>query len=52
LPASALEPSFWAEANGRDPLAKFEESLSAFSEADKGRFYAGNMADLLGKAPQ
>ena len=39
---------------GRDPLAKFEESLavSAVSEADKDRFYAGNMAELLGKAPE
>ena len=35
---------------GRDPLAKFEESLSAtgVSEADRDRFYAGNMAQLLG----
>ena len=32
---------------GRDPLAKFEETLEGVSEADKERFYAGNMAELL-----
>ena len=32
---------------GRDPLAKFEETLAGVSEADKERFYAGNMAELL-----
>jgi predicted TIM-barrel fold metal-dependent hydrolase len=37
---------------GRDPLAKFEDSLSAASEADKDRFYAGNMAQLLGMASE
>ncbi|MGH9211896.1 MAG: amidohydrolase family protein [Acidimicrobiales bacterium] len=35
---------------GRDPLAKFEESLSRVSEADKDQFYAGNMAELLAMA--
>jgi predicted TIM-barrel fold metal-dependent hydrolase len=34
---------------GRDPLAKFEETLDATGEADKARFYAGNMAELLGR---
>jgi predicted TIM-barrel fold metal-dependent hydrolase len=32
---------------GRDPLAKFEETLAGVSEPDKERFYAGNMAELL-----
>ena len=32
---------------GRDPLAKFEETLTETSEADKGRFYSGNMNELL-----
>ncbi|MBV8162297.1 MAG: amidohydrolase family protein [Acidimicrobiia bacterium] len=32
---------------GRDPLAKFEETLGEVSEADKERFFAGNMAELL-----
>jgi len=36
---------------GRDPLAKFEETLTAVSGADQARFYAGNMADLLAGAP-
>ncbi len=35
---------------GRDPLALFENSLTGTSEADKERFYAGNMAELLGRA--
>jgi predicted TIM-barrel fold metal-dependent hydrolase len=35
---------------GRDPLAKFEETLTDVSQDDKDRFYAGNMAELLGKA--
>jgi predicted TIM-barrel fold metal-dependent hydrolase len=34
---------------GRDPLAKFEETLTNTGETDKSRFYAGNMADLLGR---
>ncbi len=33
---------------GRDPLAKFEETMGAVSEDDKRRFYYQNMADLLG----
>ena len=32
---------------GRDPLAKFEEALGGTSEADRERFYFGNMAELL-----
>jgi predicted TIM-barrel fold metal-dependent hydrolase len=32
---------------GRDPLAKFEETLVGVGEADLQRFYAGNMAELL-----
>jgi predicted TIM-barrel fold metal-dependent hydrolase len=35
---------------GRDPLAKFEQSLSGITETDKDRFYARNMAELLGMA--
>jgi uncharacterized protein len=34
---------------GRDPLAKFEETLNETDEVDKSRFYADNMADLLGR---
>jgi predicted TIM-barrel fold metal-dependent hydrolase len=33
---------------GRDPLAKFEESLTGAGESDQASFYAGNMADLIG----
>jgi uncharacterized protein len=33
---------------GRDPLAKFEETLSGADEAQNSRFYAQNMAELLG----
>jgi uncharacterized protein len=36
---------------GRDPLAKFEESLTGTSDADRDRFYSGNMAELVGKVP-
>jgi predicted TIM-barrel fold metal-dependent hydrolase len=32
---------------GRDPLAKFEETLTGMSADDRSRFYAGNMAELL-----
>ena len=32
---------------GRDPIAKFEETLTGVDEDDKARFYAGNMAELL-----
>jgi predicted TIM-barrel fold metal-dependent hydrolase len=34
---------------GRDPLAKFEETLDGASDSDRARFYAGNMAELLGR---
>jgi predicted TIM-barrel fold metal-dependent hydrolase len=33
---------------GRDPLAKFEEELVDVAAAERDRFYAGNMAELLG----
>ena len=33
---------------GRDPLAKFEAELTDVSVADQARFYAGNMAELMG----
>ncbi|HEX5265313.1 MAG TPA: amidohydrolase family protein [Acidimicrobiales bacterium] len=33
---------------GRDPLAKFEAELDGVSTADRARFYAGNMAELIG----
>lgn len=36
---------------GRDPLGKFEAALTTVGESDKDRFYAGNMAELLGKVP-
>lgn len=32
---------------GKDPLAKFEETLTSASEAAKDRFYYANMAELL-----
>ena len=35
---------------GRDPLAKFEETLDGVSDEAKERFYYGNMAELLGAA--
>jgi predicted TIM-barrel fold metal-dependent hydrolase len=35
---------------GRDPLAKFEDNLTTTDAAAKDRFYAGNMAELLGTA--
>src|SRR6266700_3441613 len=31
---------------GRDPLAKFEETLTDVSDVDRERFFAGNMAEL------
>ena len=34
---------------GRDPLAKFEETLVAAGEADRARFYFDNMAELVGQ---
>jgi predicted TIM-barrel fold metal-dependent hydrolase len=33
---------------GRDPLAKFEAELTDVSAGDRARFYAANMADLMG----
>ncbi|HVM54692.1 MAG TPA: amidohydrolase family protein [Acidimicrobiales bacterium] len=33
---------------GRDPLARFEESMAGVPEPAKDRFYSGNFADLLG----
>ncbi|HEV2308932.1 MAG TPA: amidohydrolase family protein, partial [Acidimicrobiia bacterium] len=33
---------------GRDPIAKFEDTLTGTSDADRQRFFAGNMAELLG----
>ena len=33
---------------GRDPLAKFEETLVDTSDDDQARFFADNMAELLG----
>jgi predicted TIM-barrel fold metal-dependent hydrolase len=36
---------------GKDPLAKFEESLAGVGDADQQRFYHDNMAELLGLAP-
>lgn len=33
---------------GRNPIKRFEASLSGCSEADRERFYAGNMLDLMG----
>jgi uncharacterized protein len=35
---------------GRDPLAKFEETLDGVSQGDRDRFFAGNMAELLSSA--
>jgi predicted TIM-barrel fold metal-dependent hydrolase len=32
---------------GRDPLAKFEATMTELGEAELSRFYAGNMAELL-----
>jgi len=34
---------------GKDPLAKFEASMGGVDEADKARFYSGNMAEMLGR---
>ncbi len=33
---------------GRNPIKRFEASLAVCSEADRDRFYAGNMRDLMG----
>jgi len=37
---------------GRDPLAKFEEALVGVGDADRARFFAGNMAELLSGSPE
>lgn len=34
---------------GRDPLAKFEETLGGVDETAKSRFYADNLAEMLGR---
>jgi predicted TIM-barrel fold metal-dependent hydrolase len=34
---------------GRDPLAKFEETLGSVGDDAQARFYHGNMAELLGR---
>lgn len=36
---------------GKDPLARFEDSMAGVSDAAKERFYSGNFADMLGMAP-
>ena len=36
---------------GRDPLAKFEDTMAGLSDADRERFYFGNMAEMLGRIP-
>ena len=36
---------------GRDPLAKFEETLAETSAEDRDRFYYANMAEMLGRVP-
>ena len=36
---------------GRDPKAKFEDTMATVSETDRERFYFGNMAELLGRVP-
>lgn len=33
---------------GRDPIAKFEATMDGVGDADRERFYAANMAELLG----
>jgi predicted TIM-barrel fold metal-dependent hydrolase len=35
---------------GRDPIAKFEDTLTDTTDAERRRFFAGNMAELLGDA--
>jgi hypothetical protein len=35
---------------GRDPLAKFEETMDRVDDGDRARFFAGNMAELLAGA--
>lgn len=36
---------------GKDPLARFEDSMAGVSEAAKERFYSGNFFDMMGMAP-
>lgn len=36
---------------GRDPLAKFEETLTGTDEGNRHRFFYANMAELLGRVP-
>ena len=36
---------------GRDPKAKFEDTMGAVSDVDRDRFYFGNMAEMLGRVP-
>jgi hypothetical protein len=33
---------------GRNPIKRFEESMTTLSEAQKQRFYVDNFADLIG----
>lgn len=35
---------------GRDPIAKFEDTLTDTTDAERRRFFAGNMAELIGDA--
>jgi predicted TIM-barrel fold metal-dependent hydrolase len=35
---------------GRNPIKRFEESMSGLTEAQKQRFYHDNMVDLMGSA--
>jgi predicted TIM-barrel fold metal-dependent hydrolase len=36
---------------GRDPKAKFEDTMASVGEGDLERFYYGNMAELIGRVP-
>jgi predicted TIM-barrel fold metal-dependent hydrolase len=36
---------------GRDPKAKFEDTMASVGQADLERFYYGNMAELVGRVP-
>ena len=36
---------------GRDPKAKFEDTMGAVNDVDRDRFYFGNMAEMLGRVP-
>jgi uncharacterized protein len=36
---------------GRDPLARFEDSMQGVSEEAKERFYSGNFAEMMGMVP-